>query len=75
MANVMDRVSKGRNGDIGGEKHPCHKLTEQGVKDIRRKFATAPKKYGMKTKLAREYHVSDTVIHNAITYKTWKEVT
>ncbi len=84
QANVDDMVSKGRNshGEMHwarkspermprGEKVSTARLTEQQVRDIRRRFAAGE---ANKLQLAREYGVAPYTIHCILARITWRHV-
>jgi len=59
--NMADKKLKGRNSDNKGEKHPCAKLNESQVIDIKKRIAL-----GKDTcyAIAREYGVKgETILH------------
>lgn len=56
---------------INGEQHYAHKLTSDIVREIRLKYIPCDKEYGQ-CALARKYGVSQSVIKNALSGKTWK---
>lgn len=67
--NVRDAVSKNRNAS--GEKSSSAILTEQQVREIRKRYAQGGiTTYG----LGDEYGVSFTTIHAVITRRSWKRV-
>ena len=61
-----------RNGQVPhGERHGSARLTEDAVRDIRRRF----KPYKVtRDQLAREYGVSGTTIQSVVERRTWKHV-
>ena len=71
--NVNDRINKKRKGAPGarGENSGCHKLTEKEVIEIRAKYI--PFEYSL-YKLAKEYGVGVSTIHNVVTHVTWRHV-
>ncbi len=70
--NMTDMVTKGRSrSGMYGEAHTSAKLTEQGVVDIRRRYAAG----GVSQQfLADEYGVSQAVISHVVLRRTWKTV-
>jgi hypothetical protein len=58
-------------GHQKGEANLKHKLTEQDVSMIRSQYAQGGVS---QPQLARAFHVSQTVIHNIVTGKTWKHL-
>lgn len=68
--NVSDSIAKGRHtkGIVQG----LHKVTEEQVKEIRKKYM--PYSYSMYT-LAKEYGISVSEIHTIVHRKTWKHIT
>lgn len=65
------KISKSKKEISNGERNPAHKLTEQQVVEIRRKYV--PFKYSLKN-LAREYGVAFSTIHWIVTGASWKGV-
>lgn len=65
--NMTDKVLKGRGAN--GERNGQSKLTKLQVDEIRRRYAT-----GVFTQryLAKMYGVHQALIHNIITYKSWR---
>lgn len=53
-----------------GSNHPCSKLTEEQVVQIRSRVARGE----FKRALAREYGVSDSLVRAIVTGRTWKHV-
>ncbi len=68
--NNADRVRKGRNGRISGEKHPASKLTWEQVKEIRSAYK---REYGARIKLAKKYGVCPSTIAWITSGEHWKE--
>jgi hypothetical protein len=73
MENVNDMHTKDRGGYTGlqGSKHHQSRLTEEEVRDIRRRYATERLTY---KKLAAQYGVGWTTIQKIISGKTWTHV-
>lgn len=68
-ANILDCKSKGRNA--AGEKHGCHVLTEQQVREIRSLYAAG----GVtQVELANRYGVSFGHLNGIISRKRWSHV-
>lgn len=68
--NVADKVLKGRQARLVGEKHPMSILKETDVIHIRRQLSE-----GMsKLKIAKMYGVTDGAIYRIAMGKTWKHV-
>jgi len=67
--NERDKVKDGTI--LKGESQWNSKLTEQQVREIRKKYI--PREYTQK-KLAEEYEISRSVIYRIINYKNWKHV-
>lgn len=66
--NMQDMISKGRDGF--GENHPCAKLNEKQVKDIRKKI-----KFGLSLReIAKQYDVNFTSIRSIKHYRAWKYI-
>lgn len=70
--NSHDMYLKGRNIVILGEDNPQSKVTEGGVKNIRRRASIGG--FGIIKKLAREYGVSHSAISLIVSRKTWKHM-
>lgn len=67
--NMTDKVSKGRQ--VKGEQRSGHKLTEDLVRYIRRKYAAG----GIsQQELAKELNVTKTAIRGVVRRKTWKHI-
>jgi hypothetical protein len=69
--NMADRDAKGRHWVQHGEQHPCARLTEQNVREIRRIYAAGKASY---TDLSRRYGVGVPSIADVIHRRTWKHV-
>lgn len=67
--NVADMLAKGRNRY--GVSHPMSKLTEEKVREIKRRRATEGTRW---KDLAADYGVSYTAIQKIFEGKTWKHV-
>ena len=66
--NMLDKVAKGRQRK--GETVPGAKLTEAGVREIRRRrTAGEPQKA-----IAADYGVSQSVVSNIMSRRTWKHI-
>lgn len=63
--NMADKIAKGR--DARGERQGGHKLTDDGVREIRRRSKAGEPR----TTLAQEFGVSATAISYAARGKTW----
>jgi hypothetical protein len=70
--NRHDQDAKLRHNH--GEAVNTNKLTESQVKEIREKFDAAPKKWGMNSKLGREYGVSNVLIGLIVRGEAWKHL-
>lgn len=68
--NAIDRNLKGRNRDDNGEKHPCAKLTQLNVMDIREKLHSGV----LCRDLAKEFNVSDSTIRNIKHGRKWRSL-
>jgi len=62
--NMQDMVAKGRH-------YGTHKLTIEQVHTIRKRFADAPRKWGLQVALSREYGVHETTIYRILKGKNW----
>jgi len=69
--NIIDKVNKGRQSSLFGEKNKASKLTEEKVKEIRSKYI--PKKYTYKM-LSKEFNVSLCTIRDVIKRNTWGDL-
>ena len=70
--NVADRKEKGRNGASRGESSSKAILTEDDVREIRRRAAAG--RWGIQAQLAREYGVDPMTIRDIIVRRNWKHV-
>jgi len=68
VQNAQDRIDHGTSGK--GEANPKAKLTENNVREIRRRHEAGESNVS----LASEYKVSRDTIRAAINRKTWKHV-
>lgn len=72
-ANARDRVERGRSRNVPkGSAHKLAKLTEEQVRDIRRRFV--PGKYGDSARAAREFGLSKTTVAQLLRGETWSHV-
>lgn len=69
--NMEDRNRKNRQAQ--GERHPNAKLTESDVLEIRRIYKKHSRIYGSRA-LAKVFNVSQAVIIEVVTRRTWKSV-
>ncbi|WP_433341699.1 hypothetical protein [Streptomyces sp. CA-253872] len=69
--NSQDRVKEGRQAR--GEDHGCHVLTEEQVREIRRRHVpgTGPYNRGNTRELAEEFGVATTTLRNAVSGRAW----
>lgn len=72
--NQRDSVAKGRNRTprLNGSAHPGAKITEDDVREIRRRAAEGP--LGTKKALAEEYGVSQACISEIVNGKKWGHI-
>lgn len=70
LDNARDRVSKGRQYDLKGHKHPLTKLTEADVLKIRE---LATKGFG-NTRLGKRFGVCGSAIGHIVHRKNWKHI-
>lgn len=70
--NIDDKVSKNRAQKMRGSLNGYSKLNEKDILKIRRIYK--PRKNGGLTKIAKEYNVGITTIHDIIKRKIWKHV-
>jgi hypothetical protein len=70
MDNNRDKISKGRDVNLKGEKHPMAKMTEKMVSDIRHRYASGESA----TKISNELNIGLSTITRAITYKNWNSL-
>ena len=68
--NVKDRNQKRRHAH--GTGHASAKLDEEKVRKARDMYATGGWNYA---RLGAHFGVADTVMHKAVTRRTWKHVT
>jgi DNA-directed RNA polymerase subunit K/omega len=79
MDNMHDMISKGRQGDSrnhnpkSGESNGSSKLTEQAVREIRKRHIAGDRRNGTHA-LAREFNVKLGTICFVVQRKTWKGV-
>ena len=69
--NIRHAVENGLHRALKGEEHWCSKLTEENVKEIRKKYQ--PYVYTQKM-LAEEYGVSEDDIKLILSNRTWKDL-
>ncbi len=69
--NMADRDAKGRQ--VMGEAQHLAKLTEEKVREIRRRYRRGTKVNGI-VALAREFGVSEGTIRFVVNFVTWKNV-
>jgi hypothetical protein len=60
--NMQDMARKGRAGARRGEANGFARLADAQVRDIRERFANAPKRWGLQRQLAAEFGVHQTLI-------------
>jgi hypothetical protein len=60
--NMQDMARKGRAGARRGEANGFARLTDAQVREIRERFANAPRRWGMQRQLAQEFGVHQTLI-------------
>ena len=69
--NSDDKYSRGRDNNAKGVQHGSAVLTDDKVRDIRKKYATGKYSY---RKLAKEFSVGKTAIEAIVKNKTWTHV-
>lgn len=69
--NAQDAMRNQPLWQIRGSEHCCSKLTEDKVREIRRRHAAGGISQGA---LAREYGVKQPTIHDVVNWVTWKHV-
>lgn len=69
--NAMDRVRKGRQGDTRGERHGCHKLTEEDVLRIKQLYV--PNIFGVR-RIASLFGVTKRAVWAIINSRAWIHV-
>jgi hypothetical protein len=69
--NVQDKVRKGRSYRACGEQSGTHKLTNDAVREIRRKYAQGEATH---KQLAREFGVVEGTIGFVLREETWKGI-
>ena len=67
--NVADCMQRKRRADIRGNRNPQTKLTETQVRSIQDRCATGPR--GTKTKIAREYGISEALVRKISMGTVW----
>lgn len=72
--NCADMVSKGRQSACRGEDNPKAKLTDDLVREIRRRHALGGRGNGYRA-LSREFGVSHPVVFYVVKRKVWRHVT
>lgn len=70
MDNTIDKLSKGREAKVKGEKNGCHKLTWIQVDEIRKQYK---KGHISQRQLAEIYGVVQTTIGGVLRGKYWKQ--
>ena len=69
--NTQHSYDMGLNKGRKGEESPIAKLTDQKVKDIRSRYSNG--EFTQK-ELAKFFKVCQSVIHDIVTYKSWKHI-
>lgn len=72
LDNMRDAIEKGRALKATGPANAKTKLTEADVADIRARYDSAPRKWGMLSALGREYGVGPTSIQRIVRREYWK---
>ena len=74
MQNVQDSIDRDRHS--AGERHGCAKLTEDQVREIRRRYIKGTSRWspGNRRELEREFGVSRSQISDIINGKKWSHV-
>lgn len=76
--NSEDCVKKERtrNGKIKGEQHTLAKLTDENVREIKRRYSPTPrvKSENSGTALAEEFGVAKSLIHRIIKGESWPHI-
>lgn len=67
--NVADKVSKGRQSRLGGERNPNAKLTEQDVLEVRRRRAAGESR----KVVAAAFGISPTMVSLITTGRFWRD--
>jgi hypothetical protein len=70
LVNMRDAKAKGRVQQ--GERRPMHKLTDEAVRRIRHEAAVGPR--GTRSRLAREYGVSYSLIFYVAQGERWRHI-
>lgn len=70
--NMHDKGRKGRGRGAKGVTNGAHKLSEESVREIRRRYATGTTTQDV---LAREFGVSSTTIRNIVKRLQWQYLT
>lgn len=66
--NAEDRLAKGRQHDMAGEKHPSHRLTNQQVDALREEYAYSGSASAV---LAARYGISRTHLYEIVRGESW----
>ena len=72
--NMRDCISKGRGPDMRGETNGNSKLLYNDVASIRSRYNTETKKYGLISKMAREYDLTPTAIWQVVHNLNWNHI-
>jgi hypothetical protein len=70
--NSADRILHGTQAS--GERHGAARLTDADVREIRRRYCKISSRHGNGGKLAAEYGISISQVHNIVTRKAWAHV-
>lgn len=72
--NIQDCVSKRRHGWTYGSTKPTAKLTEEIVRDLRRKYVQLKKPFGLIAAWAREYGMQHAAMRKAVLGLSWRHI-
>lgn len=68
--NMADMVSRGRNPDRQGEKHPLCKMTDEKVRELRRKWSIGV----TRSELSRQYGIAEGQVYKITKRINWRHV-
>jgi hypothetical protein len=71
--NVQDMVAKGRSKlcNKPGEANSNARLTNEQVREIRKRWAAAERNWGLQSQMARDYGVSQATIGSIVHNRSW----
>lgn len=74
--NGEDRDRKGRHGyrTFRGAAHGCAKLTDEAVREIRRRYQRYTRGADSQVALAREFGISQEQVSNIVHWRSWRSI-